>query len=160
MVRKNNRYAHDVWSRKELTLPPHSPFQNEQHTEHCFSRFLELFLISCLVVSRLVSTAASMSHQVGFQDDEDEEDENYEPNPADYEHFFHVRAGGDTVYIEDPLQENEAGWTPLHACCMSLQTVEAGLELIEEMARRGGHFDTKTVSGPGTFNRGWTALQM
>lgn len=94
------------------------------------------------------------------EEEEEEEDENYEPNPADYAHFFHVRAGGDTVYIEDPLQENEAGWTPLHACCMSLQTVEAGMELIEEMARRGGHFDTKTVSGPGTFNRGWTALQM
>lgn len=92
-------------------------------------------------------------------DDEDEE-EYVEPNPANYEHFFHVKVGGDTIYIEDPLQENEAGWTALHACCMSLQTVEAGLEIIEEMSRRGGHFDTKTVSGPGTFNRGWTALQM
>lgn len=93
--------------------------------------------------------------------DDDEEDEEYrEADPADYAHFFHVKVGDDTIYIEDPLAENEAGWTALHTCCMSLQTVNAGLLLIEEMVRRGGHFNSKTKTGPGTFNKGWTALQM
>ena len=93
-------------------------------------------------------------------DDEEETNTDYVPDPSEYEHFFKVKVGDDTIYIEDPLMENAAGWTALHTCCMSLQTVNAGLLLIEEMLRRGGHLDTKTVAGPGTFNRGWTALQM
>jgi hypothetical protein len=93
------------------------------------------------------------------EDDEDE-DANAQPDPADYEHFFHVKVGEDTIYIEDVLQENEAGWMPLHACCMSLQTVPAGILIIEEMIRRGSHLDHKTEMGPGTFNREWTPLQM
>jgi hypothetical protein len=98
-----------------------------------------------------------------FQQDSDDEEEEVvdePPNPADYEHFFSVKVGEDTIYLEFPLHENEAGWTALHTCCMSLQTVNAGMALIEETRRRGGDFETKTKSGPGTFNRGWTALQM
>lgn len=92
------------------------------------------------------STAAESQHSV--------------PDPAVYGRFFKVSVGEDDIYLEDPLLENDAGWTPLHACCMSLSTVEAGLAIIEETIRRGGSLDIKTQYGPGTFNKGWTALQM
>ena len=82
------------------------------------------------------------------------------PDPSDYSHFFNVKVGEDVIYIEDVLESNEAGWLPLHACCMSLQTVDAGCRIIDEMVKRGSHLDHKTAMGPGTFNRGWTALQM
>ncbi len=95
-------------------------------------------------------------------DSDDEEDElDYEPPPrSQYEHFFKVLVGADEIYIENPLSENECGWTPLHACCMSLSTVQAAFALIDETSRLGGNFETKTISGPGTFNRGWTPLHM
>lgn len=99
-------------------------------------------------------------------DEENEEDstaaaaELNEPDPAVYGRFFKVSVGEDDIYLEDPLHENDAGWTPLHACCMSLTTVEAGLSIIEETIRRGGSLDVRTKFGPGTFNKGWTALQM
>lgn len=93
-------------------------------------------------------------------DDEEEEESEATPDPSQYAHFFNVRVGEDTIYIEDVLQENEAGWLPIHACCMSLQTVDAGIKIIEEMIRRGSHLDHRTEIGPGTFNRGWTPLQM
>ena len=96
-------------------------------------------------------------------DDDNEDDataEGQEPDPAVYSRFFKVTVGEDDIYLEDPLQENDAGWTPLHACCMSLTTVEAGLAIIEECIRKGCSLDIKTKYGPGTFNKGWTALQM
>lgn len=43
---------------------------------------------------------------------------------------------------------------------MSITTVEAGITLIEEILRQRGTFEIKTLVGPGTFNKGWTALQM
>jgi len=102
-----------------------------------------------------------------FSPDSDEENEEdtaeeatLEPDLSVYGHFFKVSVGEDDIYLEDPLHENDAGWTPLHACCMSLSTVEAGLAIIEETIRRGGSLDVKTKFGPGTFNKGWTALQM
>jgi len=96
------------------------------------------------------------------QDSDDEGDGASEnaPDPSDYSHFFNVKVGEDVIYIEDVLESNEAGWLPLHACCMSLQTVDAGCRIIDEMVKRGSHLDHKTAMGPGTFNRGWTALQM
>mmetsp|Transcript_32171 Transcript_32171/g.54252 ORF Transcript_32171/g.54252 Transcript_32171/m.54252 type:complete len:684 (+) Transcript_32171:94-2145(+) len=93
-------------------------------------------------------------------DDDDNDGADNAPDPADYEHFFHVKVGEDVVYIEDPAAENDAGWTPLHACCMSLSTVDAGLQIIEELLKRGTSLESKTKAGPGTFNKGWTALQM
>ena len=48
--------------------------------------------------------ADSEEHAEGSEDDEDE-DANAQPDPADYEHFFHVKVGDDTIYI-DPKTGN------------------------------------------------------
>ena len=93
-------------------------------------------------------------------DDEEDDEEENAPDPENYEHFFKVIVGNDVVYIEHPIAQNEAGWTPLHSCCMSTGTIAAGLALIEETLRQGGDFETKTLQGPGTFNKGWTPLHM
>ena len=93
-------------------------------------------------------------------DEEEEEDAHRDIDPSLYENFFHVVVGEDNIYIEDPLYVNESGWTALHTCCMSLATVNAGVRLIEETIRLGGNLEQKTTAGPGTFNKGWTALHM
>lgn len=95
--------------------------------------------------------------------DESDEDENSKispPDPSKYEHFFNVTIGEDTIYIEDVSESNEAGWTPLHACCMSFITVPAGEKIIDELIKIGANLDTKTIQGPGSFNKGWTPLHM
>jgi ankyrin repeat protein len=91
---------------------------------------------------------------------EESDDEEYEIDPAQYESFFHVTVGEDTVYLEDPLGCNELEWSPLHTCCMSFVTVHAGVALIEEYERSGVSLETATLAGPGTFNSQWTALHM
>ena len=92
-------------------------------------------------------------------DDEDYSDEN-QPDESSYSYIFSVVVGEDRIYLENPVETNGAGWTPLHTCCMSFISVSAGLILIEESVRRGVSLDTKTIAGPGTFNSGWTALHM
>lgn len=91
---------------------------------------------------------------------DDEEGQEFQPDPSVYSNFFNVTVGEDVIYIEDPLDCNESGWTPLHACCMSFMTVSAGMKIIDEIVRRGGNLNIKTTAGPGSFNKGWTALQM
>lgn len=93
-------------------------------------------------------------------DDDDEDDEIAPQDPSQYEHFFKVMVNDEAVYLEDVLYENEAGWTALHTCCMSFITAPAGQAIADEVARMGGSLNGKTRVGPGTFNRGWSALHM
>lgn len=95
----------------------------------------------------------------GMDEDSDEEDSRPK-DPSEYEHLFHVQVGNDTVYLEDPVGSNECSWTPLHTCCMSFVTKDAGLALIDEYERLGASLETSTMAGPGTFNSQWTALHM
>lgn len=98
------------------------------------------------------------------EDNQDEDDDEVKArqniDKAQYEHLFHVTVGEDEIYIEEPLCVNEAGWTPLHTCCMSVQTIPAALKLIDENIKRDGNLDIKTKHGPGTFNAGWTCLHI
>lgn len=96
----------------------------------------------------------------GGEEEEIEEEGAHVVDRAQYEHLFHVNVGEETIYLEEPLAVNEAGWTPLHTCCMSLQTLEAAMRLIDENVRVGGNLDIKTKHGPGTFNSGWTCLHI
>ena len=93
-------------------------------------------------------------------DNEDDEDDYEPPSPIEYEHMFSVEVSDETIYIEDVCFINEEGWTALHSCCMSFVTVPAALKIIDEVRRMGGSIDVKTTSGPGSFNKGWTPLQM
>lgn len=97
-----------------------------------------------------------------FAPDSDDEYENDapEPDPEVYTKFFKVIVNSDEIYIENPLEVNDSGWTALHTCCMSMSTATAGLALIDEIVRLGGDLEVKTLYGPGTFNKGWTPLQM
>ena len=100
----------------------------------------------------------TLFQQTEYDSDDDPPDDLY--SEEELSELFCVDVGSDKIYIEDPLVVNESGWTPLHACCMSFLTVPAGLKLIEEITRRGGYLDIPTKIGPGTFNKGWTPLQM
>lgn len=93
-------------------------------------------------------------------DSDDEEDDEDAIPETNYSHFFNVMVGEDRIYLEDPIEVNDGGWTALHTCCMSFLCVPAGLQLIEEFIKKGGNLDVKTIAGPGTFNSEWTALHM
>lgn len=94
----------------------------------------------------------------GYVSDDEEDDEPVDP--SEYQHLFNVQVGENRIYLDDPLAANDAGWTPLHACCMSTTTVVAAMKLIEETKLKGGNLDSRTIAGPGTFNRDWTPLHM
>jgi hypothetical protein len=106
------------------------------------------------------------SRKFSFYMDSDEEDEaedvdNFNnADPTVYECFFSVKVGEDMIYLEDPMEVNDAGWTPLHACCMSFSTAPAAAALIEYIVQHRGNLDVKTINGPGSFNSGWTSLHM
>lgn len=93
-------------------------------------------------------------------DSDEEEEEAEQPAEENYKDLFHVTVGGDVIYFDDVNEVNDAGWTALHTCCMSYQTVEAGIALIKEMSRLNGNLDEKTITGPGAFNAGWSPLHM
>jgi hypothetical protein len=91
---------------------------------------------------------------VFFGQDDDEDEVPYDPpDRSIYEHLFHVRVNDESIYFDDVSAANEAGWTPLHACCMSFHTAAAGCALIDELVLRGASLDLKTINGPGTFNK-------
>ena len=79
--------------------------------------------------------------------DTDDDDHDDQLNIEVLDNMFYVEVGNDKIYLETPLEPNDAGWTPLHACCMSFLTVQAGTKLIEETVKRGGYLDTKTNIG-------------
>lgn len=109
-----------------------------------------------------IKNASPFSMFGGLVDSDEEPDdaEQQTKDPDDYKHLFSVKVGNDTIYIEDVCEVNEAGWTALHTCCMSFQTVEAGCAIIDEMVKKDASLDVKTVTGPGAFNSGWTPLHM
>lgn len=115
----------------------------------------------------------------GDEDDDDDDDKNKDPDV--YGKFFSVDVGDDKIYIEDVLHANMSGWLPLHACCMSTVTLDAAMQLINEMlvqerkvvAERRvnegkdssprdnvNYLDLPTINGPGAFNSQWTPLHM
>ena len=93
----------------------------------------------------------------------DDSDMDEEENQIDEEalaEMFLVEVGSDKIYLENAVEINQHNWTPLHTCCMSFLTAPAGAKLVDETVRQGKSLDIKTDIGPGTFNKGWTALHM
>ena len=116
---------------------------------------------------KLKSSGFSFFGMFGEEDDDDDEnnskngDNDDTIDPSIYEKFFHTKVGDEDIYIEHPLDQNEAGWTPLHACCMSFQMVPTGERLIDLSVKESiKNLDYKTTNGPGNFNASWTALHM
>ena len=102
---------------------------------------------------RLKSNKAQNPFVFFGREPDEEEDLGPDPEPILYEHLFHVVVNEETIYFDDVCSENEAAWTPLHTCCMSFHTAQAGCAIIDEMQRRGASLNTKTRAGPGTFNK-------
>ncbi|CAM9808759.1 unnamed protein product, partial [Phaeothamnion confervicola] len=79
---------------------------------------------------------------------------------------FRVSVASEEIVLADVMERNLDGWTPLHACCHSVTTAEAGLTVLAEMRRRAAasncrlDLELKTVRGPGAFNAGFTPLHM
>ncbi len=109
-------------------------------------------------------SADGVEEAVEEDDDDDEEDDDDIPDPDQYSFMFHVSVGEDVIYIEDLGEANTSGWLPIHACCMSHVTVDAGLRIIDQMLSECPEnltlLNTKTLSGPGAFNSAWTPLHM
>lgn len=56
--------------------------------------------------------------------------------------------------------QNEDGWTPLHACCHAADMFEAAKALINAIRRKGLSIDLQTTKGPGAFASGYTPLHV
>ena len=110
--------------------------------------------------SRLAPRLKSARHFVLFSDESDGDDSAPTPEPSVYEHLFKVVVNGESVYLEDVAYVNDQGWNALQTCCMSYVTAPAGIAIVAEMVRVGANLEQETILGPGTFNRGWTALHM
>ena len=64
------------------------------------------------------------------------------------------------VKLKTLNEQNEDGWTPLHACCHSIDMFEAAKALIYAIQRKGLSIDLKTTKGPGSFASGYTPLHI
>ena len=61
------------------------------------------------------------------------------------------------------LTANDEGWTPLHSCCHTSNTIKAGIEIIKSILNNDHasiDWETKTMIGPGSFSSQWTALHI
>ena len=101
----------------------------------------------------------SKSGEDGKQGDNEEEEELGESGPTE-DGRFAIVAGDDRVILDDVCQVNKDGWTPLHALCHSFTTANNALILIEEICKRKGDLNVKTINGPGAYNSEWTPLHM
>ena len=64
------------------------------------------------------------------------------------------------VKLKTLNEQNEDGWTPLHACCHSIDMLEAAKALIYAIQRKNLSIDLKTTKGPGAFASGYTPLHI
>eukprot|EP00505_MAST-04D_sp_SCG-Rhode-Island_P002120 Stramenopile-MAST_4_protein_2120 len=64
------------------------------------------------------------------------------------------------VILRTLNEPNKDGWTPLHACCHSIDMVQAAKVLIEEILNQGGDLNMKTKRGPGSLANGYTPLHI
>ena len=64
------------------------------------------------------------------------------------------------VKLKTLNEQNEDGWTPLHACCHAVDMYEAAKALINEINRKGLSLDLLTSKGPGAFASGYTPLHI
>lgn len=73
---------------------------------------------------------------------------------------FTVSVEGSSIELYTVNYQNEAGWTPLHACCHAEETTDAAKAIIKELLETKGDLNIKTKRGPGRENWGWTPLQI
>lgn len=97
------------------------------------------------------------------ESDEEEVEEEKTELEIDSERHLVVYIDKDRIVLDKSTlnQPNRDGWTPLHACCHTPNTVAAGKTIIDYLQKQKDEdFDKKTLRGPGSFSTGWTALHI
>jgi len=84
---------------------------------------------------------------------------------SDGEKYLVVQVGEDRIVLDRQKlnQGNVDGWTPLHSCCHTLNTVDAGHKILLELMKQGyssSDLNLKTSRGPGSFSSEWTPLHI
>lgn len=99
-----------------------------------------------------------MQLQLQDKDSDDEENELKESNDT----YLILYIGGDKIILDRATlnQPNNDGWTPLHACCHTLVSQDAGITILQELVARKENLNMKTSRGPGSFSCGWTPLHI
>ncbi|OQR95173.1 hypothetical protein ACHHYP_00240 [Achlya hypogyna] len=120
-----------------------------------------LILIGKDGVANVVEKKANDAPPAHTNGDEAEIDE------SDTDKYLIVNVGDDTVVL-DRLQlftPNAEGWTPLHASCHTLNTVDAGKTILKAMLEMDRDktlevLEFRTTRGPGSFSTGFTPLHI
>ncbi|EQC42122.1 hypothetical protein SDRG_00962 [Saprolegnia diclina VS20] len=86
---------------------------------------------------------------------------------TDVDKYLVVNVADDRVVLDRArlFSPNEDGWTPLHASCHTLNTVDAGKVILKAMLEMDREktatvLATKTTRGPGSFSAGFTPLHI
>lgn len=104
-----------------------------------------------------VITAGKATKSSGGDDDDDAN------LPADSDaNVLVLFVGNDKVVLDKATlsQPNFDGWTPLHACCHTVNTQEAGIAILNELVAQRADLNIATKRGPGSFSCGWTPLHI
>ncbi|DAZ96418.1 TPA: hypothetical protein N0F65_012499 [Lagenidium giganteum] len=80
---------------------------------------------------------------------------------SDDEHLV-VYVSGDKMVLDRATLSvpNNDGWTPLHSCCHTLNSQEAGIAILKELVATKADLNMVTKRGPGSFSFGWTPLHI
>ncbi|KDO27104.1 hypothetical protein SPRG_07815 [Saprolegnia parasitica CBS 223.65] len=120
-----------------------------------------IMLIGSDGVARVVEKKADDADAAPAIDAEPAIDEN------DADKYLVVNVADDRVVLDRAalFTPNADGWTPLHASCHTLNTVDAGKAILKAMLEMDRDqtmsvLGTKTTRGPGSFSAGFTPLHI
>ena len=93
---------------------------------------------------------------------QNEDDDDHDGPVESNDDFLVVFVAGDKIVLDRATlnQPNNDGWTPLHACCHTVNAQEAGITILSELLKQNADLNQTTKRGPSSFSCGWTPLHI
>lgn len=96
------------------------------------------------------------------KDDNSDDDDDDELPAESTATLLVLSIGNDKVVLDKATlnQPNADNWTPLHACCHTINAQDAGIVILQELVAQRADLNVATRRGPGSFSCGWTPLHI